>query len=683
MELLEKSFRADRCVLDLEASGLDDALAKIADELTRRGILTPDQRDPLVSQLLQRERSAATAIGQAVAVPHAYSEVLTEPLVAFARLSHPINAGALDGVGVSYVFMLVGPEKAARQHIDTLAAIARLMSDSEARYELRHAKDATDLAEAFLHFKARVAPSEEPRETDFHKDEMHWTGRFAGGLRDDLRRRLPSYVSDFRDGLHAKSIASIMFLFFACLAPTVTFGGIIGVATHGQIGAVETILATAIGGILYALFSGQPLNIIGTTGPLLVFITTLYGLCVQLQLPFLPTYACVSLWAGGLTLLFAVTDASVLMRFFTRFTDEIFAALISLIYIYEAIASLARESQDINDVANPSHALLTLLLALGTLYLAMNLQAFRRSRFLFPWMRELLGDFGPTIALVAMSAVAIWLNNVQLAKLDIPSQFAPSLHEGRDWFVNPMDAPVWVWFASAIPGLLGAVLIYLDQNITARLVNSPDHRLQKGPAYHWDLGVIGILTAVFSLFGLPWLVAATVRSLNHVRSLADVEEVVTRSGDRRDRVIHVRETRLTGLAIHMGIGGSLIALSLLKMVPMAVLYGVFLFMGLVSMKGNQFLERLALFPMESSLYPQTHYMRRVPQRTVHLYTTLQITCLAVLWIIKSSAIAILFPLFITLLVPIRIVAGRFFKPEHLAALDAAETPNESSSSLPG
>ncbi len=682
MELLEKSFSEGRCILDLEASSLDDALGKIAHELTRRGTITPEQRDPILSLLLQREHSAATAIGQAVAVPHAYSEILTEPLVVFARLRHPINAGALDGVGVSYIFMLVGPEKAARRHIDTLAAIARFMSDSEARYELRHAKNAVGLTEAFQHFQTRIAPTAPVPETDVHKG-LRWTGRFAGGLIDDLRHRLPYYFSDFRDGVHGKSVASIMFLFFACLAPTVTFGGIMGVATGGQIGAVETILATAIGGALYALFSGQPLNIIGTTGPLLVFITTLYSLCIQLEIPFLPTYACVSLWAGGLTILLAVTDASALMRYFTRFTDEIFAALISVIYIYEAISSLARESQDINDVANPSHALLTLLLALGTLYLAMNLQAFRRSRFLLPWMRELLGDFGPTIALVAMSAVGIWLSNVELAKLDIPNEFAPSLHGGRSWFVNPMDAPKWVWFASAIPGVLGAVLIFLDQNITARLVNSPDHRLQKGTAYHWDLGVIGVLTGVFSLFGLPWLVAATVRSLNHVRSLADVEEVVTRSGERRSRVIHVRETRLTGLAIHLGIGGSLIALALLKMVPMAVLYGVFLFMGLVSMKGNQFLERLTLLPMESSLYPQMHYMRRVPKRVVHLYTTLQLVCLAVLWVIKSSAIAIVFPLFITLLVPVRILANRFFKNEHLAALDAAETPNESSSSLPG
>ena len=53
---------------------------------------------------------------------------------------------------------------------------------------------------------------------------------------------------------------------------------------------------------------------------------------------------------------------------------------------------------------------------------------------------------------------------------------------------------------------------------------------------------------------MPWLVAATVRSLNHVRSLATMETVVDSSGESHERVLHVRETRVTGLAIHLLIG---------------------------------------------------------------------------------------------------------------------------------
>ena len=58
------------------------------------------------------------------------------------------------------------------------------------------------------------------------------------------------------------------------------------------------------------------------------------------------------------------------------------------------------------------------------------------------------------------------------------------------------------------------------------------------------------------------------------------------------------------------------------------------------------------------------------------FTLLQLACLGVLWFVKSSGVGILFPVFIAMLVPIRLLAARFFTTEHLAALDAEEEPEE-------
>ena len=52
------------------------------------------------------------------------------------------------------------------------------------------------------------------------------------------------------------------------------------------------------------------------------------------------------------------------------------------------------------------------------------------------------------------------------------------------------------------------------------------YRLKKGPAYHWDLFVVALVTAFLSLFGLPWMHATLPHSPLHVRGLADVEERV-------------------------------------------------------------------------------------------------------------------------------------------------------------
>lgn len=55
--------------------------------------------------------------------------------------------------------------------------------------------------------------------------------RLFGGLINDLKRKYGNYWSDIRDGFHIQCVASTFFLFFACITPIVTFGGLMGQAT--------------------------------------------------------------------------------------------------------------------------------------------------------------------------------------------------------------------------------------------------------------------------------------------------------------------------------------------------------------------------------------------------------------------------------------------------------------------
>ena len=85
-------------------------------------------------------------------------------------------------------------------------------------------------------------------------------------------------------------------------------------------------------------------------------------------------------------------------------------------------------------------------------------------------------------------------------------------------------------------------------------------------------------------------------------------------------------------------------------------------------------DRLKLWIMDPKLYPPTHYLRAVPLRYVHWYTGVQLVCLTVLWLVKASAIGILFPFFVAMLVPVRMALKKPFWPHHLALLDAEEGP---------
>lgn len=62
---------------------------------------------------------------------------------------------------------------------------------------------------------------------------------FGKGLMSDIKQKAPFLVSDVTDGVSIKVLSSVFFLFFACLAPAVAFGGMLGIATSGAMGTIE------------------------------------------------------------------------------------------------------------------------------------------------------------------------------------------------------------------------------------------------------------------------------------------------------------------------------------------------------------------------------------------------------------------------------------------------------------
>lgn len=137
---------------------------------------------------------------------------------------------------------------------------------------------------------------------------------FGRGIRRDFTARLPYWKSDFTDGIKIPCLAATFFMFFACLAPAVGFGGLYAVASNNAIGTVEMITSTALSGVLFALTAAQPMTIIGGTGPVLAFVACLAQLADMWKLPFLPLYAWTGLWTSAILFVSAMTSASNLVK---------------------------------------------------------------------------------------------------------------------------------------------------------------------------------------------------------------------------------------------------------------------------------------------------------------------------------------------------------------------------------
>ena len=90
-------------------------------------------------RLVARERLGSTGLGDGCALPHARVPGLGRTLAAFLRLREGVDFDSPDHVPVDLVFGLLVPEECTDEHLEILAAIARVFSDERVRTSIRSA----------------------------------------------------------------------------------------------------------------------------------------------------------------------------------------------------------------------------------------------------------------------------------------------------------------------------------------------------------------------------------------------------------------------------------------------------------------------------------------------------------------------------------------------------------------
>uniref|UniRef100_A0A8B9CBM8 Anion exchange protein n=1 Tax=Anser brachyrhynchus TaxID=132585 RepID=A0A8B9CBM8_9AVES len=715
-------------------------------------------------------------------------DFLKKPFTVFVRLREVVALGSLTEVAFPsrFLFILLGPHAKVKAYHEIGRAMATLLTDELFQRVALQAKNQEDIIAGIDVFldeltvlppgkwdaSARIPPpsclpsphkrypggrswkshcngstaAAEDRPGLGHphfSEELERTGRLFGGLVRDIRRKAPWYRSDFSDALHIQCLSAVLYIYLATVTNAITFGGMLGDATANMQGVLESFLGTAFAGSIFCLFSGQPLTILSSTGPVLVFERLLFSFSEDYSLDYLEFRLWIGLWVAFFGLVLVATEASHLVQYFTRFTEEGFCALISLIFIYDSLKKMLSlaEAFPINwhyrtddvtlyscscNLSSPGHvsagndtdtplpsptalqqvwtllpegggtqtpawlsraqclsrggqllgascqyvpdiALLSFLLFGGTFLCCTALKHFKSSRYFPTGLRKLVSDFSIILAILIFCAIDVALG-LETPKLLVPSELKPT-NPTRGWIVLPFGAnPWWVCLAAAVPAVLVTILIFMDQQITAVILNRKEYKLKKGAGFHLDLLCVSLLMIITSVTGLPWYVSATVISLAHMDSLR--KESTTSAPGEQPEFLGIREQRLTGLAVFILTGVSVFMAPILKYVPMPVLYGVFLHMGVVALNSIQFTDRVRLLLMPAKHQPDLLYLRHVPLRRVHLFTFIQVLCLAVLWVLKSTVAAIIFPVMLLALVGIRKGLECIFSLHDLSWLDS-------------
>ncbi|CAO1323960.1 unnamed protein product [Diamesa tonsa] len=750
------------------------------------------QHDSILKRIPENSEATTVLVGSV--------DFLEQPTIAFVRLAEGIMMPSITEVPipVRFLFILLGPKTADLDYHEVGRSIATLMSNRHFHGIAYKADDRKELLSAineFLDDSIVLPPGKWDREQLLPFDELkaksdmirsrkkkaldekmkakqplissedekkllaaaddddrkkpkgplEKTHRLWGGVINDLKRRLPMYKSDITDGLNTETLAATIFMYFAALSTAITFGGLASDKTNNLIGISETLISASFVGVIFHALSGQPLTIVGTTGPLLLFDEALIQFCLANGFEFLTVRVYVGIWLTIIALLVSAFEGSVYVRLFTRFTQEIFSALITLIYIVETALNMISvyvrhpllpeyNYTNVSDVATPANmssindsmneldgnvtdstvlettmssitsalssnatapllipsdalgprnqpntALFCMCLTLGTFALAYFLRIFRNSKFFGRNARRALGDFGVPISIAIFVTLSYFTPQVFTDKLSVPQGISPSDPSRRGWQIPLGPVPIWLPFISLVPALLVYILIFMETHISELIVDKPERGLKKGSGLHMDIVLLCFLNTVCGFFGLPWHCAATVRSVTHV-SAVTIMSTNHAPGDA-PRIADVKEQRLSGFFVSMLVGLSVAAAPLLRKIPMSVLFGVFLYMGVASMSGVQLFERLRLLFMPVKYHSQAPFVRRVPTWKMHIFTLVQFLALGMLWAVKSSRFSLAFPFFLVLMVPIRKQLERLYTPLELRALDGSQ-PNEGAESEP-
>lgn len=500
------------------------------------------------------------------------AEFIRTPTLSFVRLSNPVYFPETNDYEypVRFLFVLLGPTQDSRNYLEIGSSICTALSDEKFRVEAYGAKTKDDLFRAVEHvYASRQVAFANYMEQEYCEEEhsnllddtdeqssnpLLKTNRLWGGLINDINRRLPHYKSDILDGLDRQVLAASIFLYFGVLSTAITFGGLMSSKTNNLMGISETLLSTSFVGILFHLFSSQPLMIVGGTGPLLIFDEALYQLCAFYDFDFLTVRIYIGIWLGVIALTIAAFDGCVYLRLLTRFTQELFSFLISIIFMGEAVFKVIEVfethpiSVDNNDttatspeiifhasadetketitnahvINEPNTALFCTILSVGTLVLAYCLRAFRNSHFFGRSIRRAIGDFGVPLSIAAFVYLSYLIPQIYTEKLIVPEGLSPTSPNVRTWIIPFNGLPIWVPFLSAIAASLVYVLIFMETQISELILDARE--LKKGSGFHVDIVIICLLNVVCGFLGMPWQSGATIRSVTHVSAVTTIPE---------------------------------------------------------------------------------------------------------------------------------------------------------------
>jgi PTS system nitrogen regulatory IIA component len=150
MSLISKILTPECVLLDSESASKKRVFERV-------GLLFENTqqiaRSQVFDSLFAREKLGSTGLGQGVAIPHGRVKGLRDAAAAFVKMQNPIPFDAPDGLPVSFIFVLLVPERATDMHLQLLGELAQMFSDKSFRDKLQATDDPAVIHKMFTEWQ--------------------------------------------------------------------------------------------------------------------------------------------------------------------------------------------------------------------------------------------------------------------------------------------------------------------------------------------------------------------------------------------------------------------------------------------------------------------------------------------------------------------------------------------------
>ncbi|KAG7835703.1 hypothetical protein KL942_005069 [Ogataea angusta] len=457
------------------------------------------------------------------------------------------------------------------------------------------------------------------------------------GIYTDIKTRLiPYYVSDITDGFTYRVIPAAVYIFFTNLLPAMAFAQDMYDHANRSYGTNEVLLSSAMAGIIFGLFSGTPLCIVGVTGPISIFNYTVYNLMVPRGTPYFQFMCWICLWSMVLHFLVAITNSVNFMRYVTKYSSLVMALFGLAAHFF------------------------------GT-----------KSHYVHPLFRKFVKDYGTPLSVVFFTGFIHFggrLKYVDFARLPITRSFRPTSPDRPESWYIPFwqDISVGDVFLALPFGILLTILFYFDHNVSSLMCQSDEFPLRKPSSFHYDFMLLGITTGIAGILGIPAPNGLIPQAPMHTEALC-VHEHDYATG--KDRVVRVVEQRLSNM-----IQGLLTLvmmtrpfLVVLGQIPQAVLAGLFFIMAIGALNENEVVQKLRFLftdpaSRENMGFPRHYFL--LERKWFLIFLALQLAAFGFEFGITCTKGAIGFPGVLMLFMILAIYFPTFIPPDQLRMLDS-------------